>query len=60
MNLIELIENAILTDEENSDDCSQIMINTYNECSDAEKMKIDKIFINLCGWSIKKLMEEIR
>jgi hypothetical protein len=59
MNLYEFIQNAIKTDDEPIDECSFEMERIYLEADNEEKKQIDRMFIALCGWSIKTMLTEI-
>jgi hypothetical protein len=53
--LIDRVEEAIATDDENREKQSAILLRTYEEATREEKAKIDECFICLCGWSLKTL-----
>lgn len=46
-----------MTDEEDSMKSSETMKDTYLSATTEEKQKIDAMFIALCGWSMKTLLE---
>jgi hypothetical protein len=57
MNLIEKVFEEISTDEDNSDTQSEIMEREYLEATVNQRKAIDRVFIALCGWSLKTLIE---
>jgi len=59
-NLIELITNSILTDEDDIQEQSEIATEIYLSSTPEEKEQIDKMFIAICGWSIKTLLDKVK
>lgn len=59
MALIDRIEELILSDDEcPRDDQSDRLIDEYKKASSESKEVIDNIFICLCGYSLKRIIEE--
>ena len=56
--LIDKIQEAMLSDDEDREKQSDYLKDCYSESSKAEKKRIDECFIALCGWSLKTLMEQ--
>jgi len=62
MNLIQIIQNEINTDEITDTQQkrnSMLIIKRYNIASDDEKILMNTLFINLCGFSLKTLIEKV-
>lgn len=58
MNLIEHIIAEIELDDENlDDDQSMLLAEAYQTADDAGKAVIDRVFVCLCGWTLKTLLE---
>ena len=57
MNLIEKVYNEMSTDADGNEKQAQIMEDEYMEASEDQKKAIDRVFIALCGWSLKTLIE---
>jgi hypothetical protein len=57
MNLIQKIFEEITTDDEGDDKQSTILKNEYREATVDQQKTIDRVFIALCGWSLKTLIE---
>jgi hypothetical protein len=57
MNLIDKIHCAISSDEDGTDKQAQILENEYMDATEDQKKAIDRVFIALCGWSLKTLLE---
>ena len=55
--LIDKVEKAMSSDDEDREYESEILLTTYEEATTEEKAKIDKCFIALCGWSLKTLID---
>jgi hypothetical protein len=61
MNLIQIIQNEINTDEITGNQQkrnSMLIIKRYNIASDSEKILMNTLFINLCGFSLETLIEK--
>ena len=56
--LIDRVEEAMSTDDENREKQSAILLRTYEKASPAEQAKIDECFICICGWSLKTLINK--
>ena len=57
MNLIEKVYNEMSTDADGNEKQAQIMENEYGDATEDQKKAIDRVFIALCGWSLKTLIE---
>jgi hypothetical protein len=57
MNLIEKVFEAMSTDGDGNDKQAQYMENEYMDATEDQKNAIDRVFIALCGWSLKTLIE---
>ena len=57
MNLIEKVYNEMSTDADGNEKQAQIMEDEYMEASEDQKKARDRVFIALCGWSLKTLIE---
>jgi hypothetical protein len=57
MNLIQKIFEEISTDTEGDDKQSTILKNEYIEATVDQQKAIDRVFIALCGWNLKTLIE---
>ena len=57
MNIIDKIHCAISLDEDGNDKQAQILEDEYMTATDEAKKAIDRVFIALCGWSLKTLIE---
>lgn len=55
--LVDKIEEAMQTDGDRKNSESQNIKKLYKEADTATKDTIDKIFISLCGWSLKTLIK---
>ena len=55
--LIDKIQEAMLTDDEDREKESAYLEREYTEASEAEKKRIDMCFIALCGWSLETLLK---
>ncbi len=58
-NIRDQILDAINTDDSFGENNSKAIIKTYTEACSTEKEKIDKIFINLCGFSFETLSSSL-
>jgi hypothetical protein len=54
--LLDRVQEAMLTDDEDREKQSGYLADCYNEASEEEQQRIDACFIALCGWSLKTLM----
>lgn len=59
MNLFEKIQEEMNTDTESIESISEGLKDVYMCSTPNERLMIDRCFINLCGWSIKTLLENI-
>jgi hypothetical protein len=57
MNLIEKVYNEMSTDADGNEKQAQIMENEYMDATEDQKKAIDRVFIALCGWSLKTFIE---
>ena len=57
MNLIEKVYNEMSTDTDGNEKQAQIMEDEYMDATEDQKKTIDRIFIALCGWSLKTIIE---
>jgi len=57
MNLIEKVYNEMSTDADGNEKQVQIMEDEYIDATKDQKKAIDRVFIALCGWSLKTLIE---
>ena len=57
MNLIEKVYNEMSTDADGNEKQAQIMENEYMDATEDQKKAIDRVFIALCGWSLKTIIE---
>jgi hypothetical protein len=57
MNLIEKIFEEMSTDADGNDKQAAIMEDEYMDATEDQKKAIDRVFIALCGWSLKTLIE---
>ena len=57
MNLIEKVFAEMSTDADGNEKQAQIMENEYMDASVDQQKAIDRVFIALCGWSLKTLIE---
>ena len=57
MNLIEKVYKEMSTDADGNEKQAHIMEDEYMEASEDQKKAIDRVFIALCGWSLKTLIE---
>jgi hypothetical protein len=58
MNLIDKIYEEMTTDQDGSDRQAEIIQDIYGCATDEQKVIVDNIFIALCGWSLKMLIEK--
>ena len=57
MNIIEKIYEEMATDSDGNDKQAEILQNEYAEATVDQQKAIDRVFIALCGWSLKTLIE---
>jgi hypothetical protein len=57
MNLIEKIYDEMSTDSDGNAKQAEILQNEYTEATVDQQQAIDRVFIALCGWSLKTLIE---
>ena len=57
MNLIEKVFKEMSTDADGNGRQAQIMENEYMDATVDQQKVIDRVFIALCGWSLKTLIE---
>ena len=57
MNLIEKIYEEMATDSDGNDRQAEILQNEYTAATVDQQKAIDRVFIALCGWSLKTLIE---
>ena len=57
MNIIEKIYEEISTDSDGNDKQAEILQNEYMKAMVDQQKAIDRVFIALCGWSLKTLIE---
>lgn len=55
MNLLEYVAQVMVEDEEHSDKQSEYLMELYRKSQDQHE--IDSVFICLCGYSLKSLIE---
>jgi hypothetical protein len=57
MNLIEKVYNEMSTDGDGNDKQAAIMEDEYMDAPVDQQKAIDRIFIALCGWSLRTLIK---
>ena len=57
MNLIEKIYEEMSTDSDGDDRQAEILNDEYKKATVDQQKAIDRVFIALCGWSLKTLIE---
>ena len=57
MSLIEKIYKEMSTDSDGNDRQAEILQNEYMAATVDQQKAIDRVFIALCGWSLKTLIE---
>ena len=57
MDLIENIYEEMSTDSDGNDKQAEILQNEYTTATVDQQKAIDRVFIALCGWSLKTLIE---
>jgi hypothetical protein len=58
-NLQDIIQDLIKTDDSYNINCDRNIIGVYNNSNDDVKTTIDVIFISLCGYSLRTIIEDI-
>jgi hypothetical protein len=56
-NIIEKVYEAMSTDSDGNGKQAEILENEYMEATEDQKKAIDRVFIAMCGWSLKTLIE---
>ena len=57
MNLIEKVFEEMSTDADGSDKQDQIIEQEYLDATEDQQKAIDRVFIALCGWSLRTLIK---
>ncbi len=57
MNLIEKVFTEMSTDADGNEKQAEIMEQEYVDAAEDQKKAIDRVFIALCGWSLRTLIE---
>jgi hypothetical protein len=57
MNLIEKVFEAMSTDGDGNDKQAAIMEDEYMDATEDQQKAIDRVFIALCGWSLRTLIK---
>jgi hypothetical protein len=57
MNLIEKVFEEMSSDADGNEKQAEIMEQEYMDATEDQKKAIDRVFIALCGWSLKTLIE---
>jgi hypothetical protein len=57
MNLIEKVYREMSTDADGNDKQAEILKNEYMEATTDQQKAIDRVFIALCGWSLRTLIK---
>jgi hypothetical protein len=57
MNLIQKVFEEMSTDADGNDKQAEILKNEYMEATENQQKAIDRVFIALCGWSLKTLLK---
>ena len=57
MNLIEKVFEEMSTDADGNEKQAEIMEQEYIDATEDQKKVIDRVFIALCGWTLKTLIE---
>jgi hypothetical protein len=58
MTLIDGIQEEMLNDDEDREIQSELLVDRYNSSDDNTQRSIDQCFIDVCGWSLKTLIEK--
>ena len=57
MNVIEKVFEEMATDADGNEKQAQILEQEYMDATEDQQKAIDRVFIALCGWSLKTLIE---
>jgi len=57
MNLIEKVFEAMSTDGDGNEKQAEIMEQEYLDATEDQQKAIDRVFIALCGWSVRTLLK---
>ena len=57
MNVIEKVFEEMSTDADGNEKQAQILEQEYMDATEDQQKAIDRVFIALCGWSLKTLIE---
>ena len=57
MNLIEKVFEEMSTDADGNEKQAEIMKREYMDATVDQQKAIDRVFIAMCGWSLKTLIE---
>ena len=57
MNLIQKIIEEALTDTDDSDYQSDLIIELYQNSSQEERKVLDELLVCICGWELKSLLK---
>jgi hypothetical protein len=57
MNLIEKVYKEMSTDADGNDKQAEILKNEYMTATQEQQKSIDRVFIALCGWSLRTLIK---
>ena len=60
MTLIDRIEEAMLSDDEDRAKQSSLLLDTYQNASPQVQAVINECLIYICGWSIESLLQQVR
>jgi hypothetical protein len=57
--LIDIIQDEMLSDDEDREKQSQYFIDTYNSLTTEGQKKVNDLLISLCGWTYDSLQEKV-
>jgi hypothetical protein len=57
MNIIEKVYKEIGTDADGNDKQAEILKEEYMQATQDQQKAIDRVFIALCGWSLRTLLK---
>jgi hypothetical protein len=57
MNIIEKVFEEMSTDADGNDKQTQIIEQEYLDATEDQQKAIDRVFIDLCGWSLRTLIK---
>ncbi|MFT9494350.1 MULTISPECIES: hypothetical protein [Bacillota] len=60
MNLIDIIQDEMLSDDECTEKRTANLIQQYENATQSEKTVINELFITLTGWSYESLVEKCK